>query len=917
VLLDRAGECARVLEVLARARQGVSDVLVVRGEAGMGKTALLGYAVSEALDMRVVSAAAAAGESGLPFACLHRLLGGLMEAVLSIPQVQRDALLGALAVGPPARLEDRFAVHVAVLSLVGVVADAGPVLIAVDDAQWLDHATAEILGFVVRRLGAEGVAVLLACRDDQMPPQFAEFSAVRLQGLAPTAIEELLTDRLGGRPSPGLVGRLAEASGGNPLILVEVAAQLTADQAAGRAGVDELVLAARTGPARLLVRRLDGTGEETRQAAVLAAAAGEDELAEVLAAARRCGIADRAFEDLEDRGVISLEQGTLRFMHPVMRVAVTEAAAPREIRAAHRALAGAAGPGGAESRAWHLGAAALEPDEGLARILESAAETASARSGYAAAAAALTRAAELSESDAMRSRRRFAAAQAARLAGQNDVARRLLEQVTDGTDPSLLAAVASIRGRLELREGKLAVAYAVLSDASAAAADDPATAAALLADAAMVSFLAGDPVRAVELALQAGELDTPPDSNSDLLVKLIVGTAYMHLGQLTEGLRLVRDAARIAGLPPGRRPDMEYVIFTALGLVWLGDHDAARELLAPIVAELRARGALGDLPFALYAAAYADARAGRLGAAVAAAAEGAGLAEATGDQLWRYLGLGALALAEAQLGDEASCRQHAEAALMMLRRLDLDYPRDATDALGLLELGLGNAERAISYLEPANQIRGSAPVLARPSATDLVEAYVRAGRPVPHMMAEGLVRQSGDEEFPGNAAIAWRCRGLIAADDQYQACFERALSLHDRGSSPFETARTQFCFGERLRRSGRRADAREHLRAAHLIFDQLGARLLAGRAGQELRATGEIPHRPAGPASVAGLTPQERAVAAAIARGHTNREAATMLFLSPKTIEMHLSRVYRKLGLRSRAELASRFATAEHAWALG
>ena len=903
--------------MLALARRGVSGVLVVRGEAGMGNTALLEYAVSEASDMRVMSAAATPGESEMPFACLHRLLAGFVGHAQAIPQVQRDALLGALALGPPVRPEDRFVVHAGVLSLIGVMADVGPVLIAVDDVQWLDPATAEILGFVVQRLYAEGAAVLLACRDGQVPPQFAGFPAVRLVQLTPAAVEALLADRLGAPPPPGLAGRVARASGGNPLVVVEVAAQLTADQIAGRAPVDELMLAARTGPARLLLRRLDGFGERPRRAAVLAAVAGEGELAAALAAARRFGIPEHAFEDLEDMGVISLDRGALRFLHPVMRAAVTGAAAPREIRAAHRALAVQAGPADEEARAWHLAAAALGPDEEAARVLESAAEMACARSGYAAAAAALTRAAELSVSDEGRSQRWFAAARAARMAGQNDLARRLFERVTGDLDPSLLAEVARARGRLEFRTGNLAVAYAVLSDAaSALESHDPATAAALLADAAMVSFLSGDPVRAVEIAWRAGELGAVRGGNADLLVKLIIGSAYMHLGQLAEGLRLLRDAAGIAGLPPGHRPDMEYVIFTALGLVWLGDHDGAQRLLAPIIAELRVKGGLGDLPFALYAVAYADARAGRLGAALAAGAEAVELAQATGDELWLYLALGGLALAEAQLGEETGCRRHAEAALGMLQRFDLDYPRDAEDALGLLELGLGNAERAIGYLERANRIAGSEPMLARPSATDLVEAYVRAGHTVPQTMVEGLVRQSGDEEFPGNAAIAWRCRGLIADDTEYQDCFERALSLHDRGSSPFETGRTRFCFGERIRRSGRRVAAREHLRAAHLAFEQLGTRLWAARAGQELRATGETLLR-AAESPVTALTAQERAVAAAIARGATNREAAAALFLSPKTIEMHLSRVFRKLGLRSRAELARQYATAERAGALG
>jgi DNA-binding CsgD family transcriptional regulator len=883
----------------------------------MGKTALLGYAAGAASGMRVLSAAAAASEAGLPFACLHRLLRDVAGCAADIPEVQREALLGALALGPAPRPEDRFVLHVAVLSLLGVVAESGPVLVVIDDAQWLDQATAEIVGFVVRRLGADGIAVLVAGREGEMPEVFGELPSVRLPGLETAAVEELLRDRLGVQPPPGLAARLAGAAGGNPLIVVEVAAQLTPDQVAGRAPVDELVLAARTGPGRLLARRLDGAGAQASRAAVLAAVSGDGELAVVLAAAGRQGIPDQAFEDLEDRGVMSLGRGSARFGHPVMRAAVLEAAGPGNVRAAHRELAAEAGAGDEVRRAWHLAAAALRPDDDVAAALESAARAASARTGYAAAAAALTRAADLSVGGTARARRWFAAAQAARLAGQNDTARQLLERVTGDADPALLAAAAMARGRIEVRAGRLMASRAVLLDAaSAAAAWEPAAAAALLADAAMASFLAGDPVQAVELAWRAGELPTAPGGNADLLVKLIIGTAYMHLGQRAEGLRLIREAAQIAALPPAERPDMEYVIFTVLGLVWLGDHTAARALVEPIVGELRARGALGDLPLALYAAAYADVGAGRLAAAVTAAAEAVELARATGDELWRYLGLGGLALAEAQLGDEAGCRRHAEEALGMLRRFDLDYPRDAHDALGLLELGLGNAERAIGYLELANRVRGSEPALARPTAADLVEAYVRAGRAVPQPMADSLIRQSEAGEFPGTAAIAWRCRGLSAAEDHYQECFEQALGLHDRGSSPFEAARTRLCYGERIRRSGRRIDARQHLRAADLAFTALGARLWAQRAQQELRATGETLHDPDGLPWLA-LTPQERAVAAAIARGATNREAGTTLFLSPKTIEMHLSAVYRKLGLRSRAELARWAARPEHADVLG
>ena len=889
----------------------------MRADAGMGKTAMMAYAISEASGIQVLSATAAPGEYGLPFACLHRLLAGWTEQAQEIPKVQKDALLGALALGPPPRPEDRFVVHVAVLSVLGVIADAGPVLVAIDDAQWLDEPTAEIFGFVARRLNAEGIAVLLACRGDETPSPFCDLPALHLGSLGEAALAELLADRLSGDLEPELAQRLTAASGGNPLVVVEMAAQMSEDQVAGRIPVDELVLAARTGPVRLLSRRLDGITAHALTAALLVAVAAEDELACALAAARNRGIAEQELQDLEDRGVISLSPGSRRFPHPLMRAAVVEAATPRELRAAHRALASEAG-GDRERRAWHLAAAALEPDEEIAHLLELVAESASARSGYAAAASAFARAAELSVTDASRSQRRFAAAHAAWMAGQNDASRRLLEQVLGERDPSLRAAVAASLGRLELRAGKLAVALAVLTEAaSSLGQDDPGAAAELLADAAMISFLAGEPIRAVELAWQAGQAGGPSGGSVSLLVELIIGTANMHMGELTEGLRMVRNAAQIAGLPPAERPDVEYVIFTALGLVWLGDHVAARHLLAPILAELRSRGALGELPFALYATAYANAHAGRLGAAVAAAAEALALAQATGDDLWRYLSLGGLALAHAQLGDEAQCRRHARAALEILRTFDLDYPRDAQDALGLLELSLGNAELAIDYLEPANQLSGLGPVLARPSATDLVEAYVRAGRAVPQGMMDGLVRQSGDEEFPGNAAIAWRCRGLLASDQEYEECFRRALDLHDLGSSPFEAARTRFCFGERLRRTGRRADARGPLRTAHLTFTQLGARLWAERAQQELRATGETLRSESGLVSAPELTPQERAVAAAIAHGATNREAATTLFLSPKTIEMHLSSIYRKLGLRSRSELVRWSAAAEHTGVLG
>ena len=398
MLRGRERERARVRYLLNRAGQGLSASLVVLAEPGMGKTALLGYATDMASGMRVLSVEGVASESGLPFAGLHRLLSELTEYAEDIPEVQREALLGALALGPPRRSADRFVLHVAVLSLLGVIAESGPVLIAIDDAQWLDQPTADICGFVVRRLGADGIAVLVAGREGELPAAFRQFPSLSLRGLDPAAVQELLVDRLGVQPPSGLAQRLAGASGGNPLIVAEVAAQLTVDQVAGRAPVDELVLAARTGPARLLTRRLDGAEAQVRKAAVLAAVSGEGELALALAAAGRQGIAEQAFEDLEGRGVVSLDGESARFVHPVMRAAVLEDAARGEVRAAHRALAAESAGGDEVRRAWHLAAAALRPDEVVAAALESAANEATERTSYASAAAALTRAADLSVS---------------------------------------------------------------------------------------------------------------------------------------------------------------------------------------------------------------------------------------------------------------------------------------------------------------------------------------------------------------------------------------------------------------------------------------------------------------------------------------------------------------------------------------
>jgi DNA-binding CsgD family transcriptional regulator len=337
----------------------------------------------------------------------------------------------------------------------------------------------------------------------------------------------------------------------------------------------------------------------------------------------------------------------------------------------------------------------------------------------------------------------------------------------------------------------------------------------------------------------------------------------------------------------------------------------ARELLDPLIHELRGAGAVGPLPFALYVSALADTQLGRLLSSRAAAVEAVELATGTGDALARMASLGCLALVEARLGDEQACRAHvAESLRLRDPGLRPGLGDEASDALGLLELSLGRPDRAIPPLERANRdVTGEQPVIARSSSFDLIEAYARTGRPLRPAMLAQLHRLSELDGSASMAALAWRGRGLFADAQDFDECFNHALKLHRSAATTFDTARTLLCYGERLRRAGRRRDARNHLESAFESFRLIGAQLWTARAAAELATVGQ----PAQAASSAGpqsparhpLTAQERKVARLAAGGATNREIAATLFLSVKTVEMHLGRLYRKLGVRSRTQLAN------------
>ncbi|MFK4043002.1 AAA family ATPase [Nonomuraea wenchangensis] len=907
MLCGRQAEIHRIDTVLQDARQGRSGVLVLRGEAGIGKTTMLEHARAAATGMRVLSVRGSEPERNLTFAGLAQLVTPARNLLHELPPAQARALRGAVALGPPEQA-DRFTVYAATFSLLAQLAEDLPLLLTVDDAHVLDIPSVEAIAFAARRLAAEGIALLVASRS-QEPAQDAvgHLPSIVLTGLNEAAAGELIVSHSGVQPHRNVVRRLVAGTGGNPMALRETLDHLTPGQLRGQRPVPDFVPAEATAGS-LFARRVEALGPAAQTALLLLAASFSPRLGSVMQAAEIMQITESAFDELESSGLVELAPGTFRFTHPLVATAALANARPAQCRAAHRVLAAVLiDPGRADERALHLAEATLGTDERVAAALEAMATAARARSGYAAAVMALERAAALSEDDAARARRLYAAAADAQLAGQNARARQMLI-AADGLamDKELRIKVATGRSRVEAFTGHPRLAHRILQEAAEFVADgDPSRRAELLTDSAMAALLAGDAIAAVGEAAEAARLAPDPSGTVALVIKLVQGITLMHLGRHREGALQLAGCTRLA--EPGGPAD-EYVILGCAAMTWIGQHETGGKMVRPILSRLRADGALGLLPFALYALGLAEARSGHMAAARATASEGLELAELTGDEMWRYLCLAALAYIEAIRGDDERCREHARMALE-LQGPDTDYPRDPTEALALLEMSRGRYREAIAWYDfGARTTQTTEPPTSLVEGNrDRMEAHIRSGLALTGTMSAMIDELAGDSGFSLDAAVAWRLKGLVAAEPDVTTCFDTALKLHAEVLCPFETARTRLAYGERLRRMGRRVAAREQLRPALHLFDQIEARVWSGRARKELAATGETLHPPIARSPLETLTPQEYQVAHAVVRGATNREAASALFLSAKTIEYHLGNVYRKLSVHTRTELAFRF----------
>ena len=905
MLLGRASECGRIETLVARAREGSSGVLVLRGEPGIGKTALLEHAAGAAGAATVLRVRGVESEVQVAYGGLNELLRPVLGELGRLPGPQRAALEAALGLAPAAAAEPHLA-GAATLGLLASLAEERPVLVLADDVQWLDGPSAAALAFAARRLLADAVAVLLAVRTGEPSPiDGAGLEELVIPGLAAEPARELLEAHAARPVAADTAGWLHEATGGNPLALVELAGEAPRLRP-GPVG-DHVPIGARI--ERALGRRLDALAPEALPPLLAAAVADGEELEPVLGAARELGGSLAGLEAAEAAGLVTLAPGRVAFRHPLVRSAVLARAAPAARRAAHRAYAAALDPvAGSERRAWHVAAATLEADEAVAEALATAAVGAGERGGHAAAAAAFEQAARLSPDPPRRAERLRRAADAAWLAGDGPRALALLDEVAAvPVSAAERAEAGHLRGRVLARRGPLPLAVRTLREAAeAVAAEAPAKAAEVLAEAAHTALYGHGLAEIEQIARRSVELAPPGDTRARSLAATALGAALVMAGR-PEAAGWLREAAELVAQTPALRDDPRLSALLGVPAIFLRAGPEQYEPLVRATALARERGAVGVLPFALFYQGVAALASPRWAEAAAHFEEALRLAGETGLRLDAVSSLAGLARLEARRGD-AGAAQRARTVLALAREFGMPlYEAWALHAQGELALGGGDLDAArVSFeakLELLERHGMRDPDLS--PAPELVELAARRGHPEEGgaLAAEALAAAEA-KGLPWALARAHRAVALTCEEDAAAlAGYAAARALHERESDVWERARSELCLGEHLRRAGRRADARPPLRAALATFDGLGAAPWADRASAELKATGETVRR-RDASSLDQLTPQELRIALMLAEGTTTRQAAAALYLSPKTVEYHLRHVYLKLGVHSRAALA-------------
>ena len=896
----RERERSAIAQLLHLARAGRGGGLLLEGEPGIGKSALLADARDQASDMRVLHATCIENESSLAYAMLEQLLRPVRKAIDNLPAPQHEAFsiaLGLQTGNPP----DRFLVSLAALTLLSEFATDQPILCLIDDAQWSDAPSLEVLRFVIRRLDAEPIAVVASVRAGEGRDLLnAGMRIVPVAGLPKQDAAALLEARWENALAPHVRDQLIATTRGNPLALVELSRSLTAEQRAG------LVPLPRPIPLggqleTIYTNELNRLEPDSRSIALVCAVAGHSSVAIVDMAAAGVGARTSLLESRGLEQILRIENETVDFAHPLMRTAAYQSADPRARRAAHLAVADAlaAVNDQADRVAWHRADAALGPDEEIAHELECAAGRTLQRSGYAAAADALERAAELSPSERQKVRRLVGAAEAAWHAGDPARARHAVERAErlGLGDASVLLRARYVQGSVELRSGipadGLALLLAAVKESGAA---DPQFVVRVLAVAGEASF-------------QSGEAS---DQIGALLAALPTGNGDRGQRLLACGYRAIDAAAAPGEIAMFRQEltsadeleDLDVLIRVAGLAFGVGELAAARRLWNRAAARARTLGAAGLLASVLRPLALNEMYGGRFAWAEASSAEGRALALETGQPNLALQHAALLAELAGIRGREKEARELADEVLREAATRGLQGTVALMRrALGQLCLAVGRPEEAIGHLEALWSLNASSHrAIALGVIPYLVEAAVRAGRPSQAQSWFQRLVSIEEGTFPEARALVMRCRGLVSSGFEADASFQAAVSAHSALVRPLDHARTLLLYGEYLRRERRRIEAREPLRTAMEACDRLGAVLWAERARTELRATGETARKRESN-SFDQLTRQELQVLRAVSQGTTNREVAAQLFISPRTVDHHLRSIFQKLGISSRSEL--------------
>jgi DNA-binding CsgD family transcriptional regulator len=901
MLRGRRDELAVLDGLLDEARAGRSGVLVLRGEAGIGKTALLEHAIESASDVTPLRAVGVESEMELAFAALHQLCAPVHDFVDRLPAPQRDALEITFGVSAGAA-PDRFLVALATLSLFSEAAQERPLLCVIDDAQWLDRASAQVLAFVARRLLAEPVVLMFAARETT--EAFAGLPELLIESLDDAEARKLLASVIPGRLDDRVADQLVAEARGNPLALIELPRGVSPAQLAGGFGLPAALSLAGTIEQSFL-QRLEALPENTQRLLLVAAAEPLGDPALLWRAAERLGITGTARGPAESAGLIEID-GRVRFRHPLVRSAVYRAASAEQRRRVHRALAEATdAETDPDRRAWHLAEATAGPDEDVAAELERAAGRAQARGGLAAAAAFLERAAALTPDPVRRARRALAAAQTKYEAGALDDARALLATAeTGGVDDLQRARVDLLRAQIAFAAQRGGDASSLLLKAARELeAVDPDRARTTYLEALEAARFAGPLARGADVvevskAALAGPGPHRPPRPTDLLLQ---GMATLPIDGHAAAVPILKAALSAFREKRALPPEESRWLSFACRAAWdIWDEESWRLLATRELRRARDVGALTATPLLLTSLSYVHVLCGEVSTAESLLDEIRATTAATGIPPHRYVEIWVAALRGREAELSALVEDFTTDAQARGEGLALAF---AAQAGAVLYNGLRRYEEAFAAVREAVDVAPHSELSTPSAVAELVEAAARAGeRRIAERALERLTlttRPSGSDWALGVEA---RSRALLSDGDAAERLYREAIERLRRTRVRVHLARTHLLYGEWLRRERRRLDARDQLRAAHEMFTSMGAEAFAARAERELLATGERvrKHRIE---TREELTAQEAQVAGLARDGHSNAAIGERLFISQHTVAYHLRKVFTKLDITSRNQL--------------